>query len=175
MKTVSKYDRKPIQVCRNTQMYWVHYKNGTRWNINMITSYYHRKSPSGDKAILRSAYIHNGISYAANHDDVIKWKHFPRYWPFVRRIHRSPVNSLHKGQWRGALMFSLICTWINSWVNHPETGDLRCHRAHCDVSVMHFIIIMNWRPGVIAYEFTFWPVSRMIIFTNVVYLRLVDG
>ena len=31
-------------------------------------------------------------------DDVIKWKHFPRHWPFVRRIHRSPVNSLHKGQ-----------------------------------------------------------------------------
>ena len=28
-----------------------------------------------------------------NHDDVIKWKHFPRYWPFVREIHRSPVNS----------------------------------------------------------------------------------
>ena len=24
-----------------------------------------------------------------NHDDVIKWKQFPRYWPFVRRIHRS--------------------------------------------------------------------------------------
>ena len=28
-------------------------------------------------------------------DDVIKWKHFPRYWPFVRGIHRSPVNSPH--------------------------------------------------------------------------------
>ena len=39
------------------------------------------------------------------YDDVIKWKHFPRYWPFVRGIHRSPVNSPHKGQWRGALMF----------------------------------------------------------------------
>ena len=36
------------------------------------------------------------------HDDVIKWRHFPRYWPFVRGIHRSPVNSPHKGQWRGA-------------------------------------------------------------------------
>ena len=38
------------------------------------------------------------------HDDVIKWKHFPRNWPFVRGIHRSPVNSPHKGQWRRALM-----------------------------------------------------------------------
>ena len=44
----------------------------------------------------------------ACHDDVIKWKHFPRYWPFVRGIHRSPVKSPHKGQWCGALMFSLI-------------------------------------------------------------------
>ena len=46
------------------------------------------------------------------HDDVIKWNHFPRYWSFARAMHRSPVNSPQKGQWRGALMFSLICTWI---------------------------------------------------------------
>ena len=39
------------------------------------------------------------------HDDVIKWKHFPRYWKYVRGIHRSPVNSPHKGRWRGALIF----------------------------------------------------------------------
>ena len=71
-----------------------------------------------------------------NHDDVIKWKHFPHYWPFVRGIHRSPVNSPHKGQWRGALMFSLICARINGWVNNREAGDLRRHQAHCDVIVM---------------------------------------
>ena len=70
------------------------------------------------------------------HDDVIKWKHFPRYWPFVRGIHRSTVNSPHKGQWRGALMFSLICARIDGWVNNDEAGDLRRHRAHCDVIVM---------------------------------------
>ena len=70
------------------------------------------------------------------HDDVIKWKHFPRYWPFVRGIHRSPVNSPHKGQWRGALMFSLICVWINGWVNNRKAGDLRRYRAHYDVTVM---------------------------------------
>ena len=57
-----------------------------------------------------------------SHDDVIKWKHFPPYWPFVRGIHRSPVNSPHKGQWRGTLMFSLICVWINDWVNNREAG-----------------------------------------------------
>ena len=51
-------------------------------------------------------------------------------------IHRSPVNSPHKGQWRGALMFSLICAWINGWVNNRESGDLSRHRAHYDVTVM---------------------------------------
>ena len=46
-------------------------------------------------------------------------------------------NSPHKGQWRGALMFSLICVWINGWVNNRETGDLRRHRGHYDVNVMY--------------------------------------
>ena len=58
----------------------------------------------------------------SGHDDVIKWKQFPLYWLFVRGIHRSPVNSPHKGQWRGALMLSLICAWINGWVNNRETS-----------------------------------------------------
>ena len=70
------------------------------------------------------------------HDDVIKWKHFPRNWPFVWGIHRSPVNSPHKGKWVGALMFSLICVWINDWVNNREGGDLIRYRAHYEVIVM---------------------------------------
>ena len=69
-------------------------------------------------------------------DDVIKWKLFPRCCPFVRGIHRSQVNSPHKGQWRGALMFSLICAWTNGWVNNRDAGDLRRYRAHYDVIVM---------------------------------------
>ena len=67
------------------------------------------------------------------HDDVIKWKHFPRYWLFVQGIHRWP----HKGQWRGALMFTLICAWMNGWVNNREAGDLIRHCAHYDVTIMH--------------------------------------
>ena len=73
-------------------------------------------------------------------DDVIKWKYFPRYLTFVRGIHRSPANSPHKGQWRGGLMFSLICAWINGWVNNHEVGDLRRHRAHFDVIRMYLRI-----------------------------------
>ena len=56
-------------------------------------------------------------------------------------IHRLPVNSPHKDQWRGALMFSLIWAWINGWVNNREDGDLRCHRAHYDVTVMIFTVV----------------------------------
>ena len=69
------------------------------------------------------------------HDDVINWKHFPRYWPLERGIHRSRVNSPHKGQWRGAFICSLICAWINGRVNNRKAGDLRRHRTHYDVTV----------------------------------------
>ena len=87
------------------------------------------------KAELHTVWCHyNMVDFLTNHDDVMKWKHFPHYWPFVWGIHRSPVSSPHKGQWHGALIFSLICVWINGWVNNREAGDLRC--AHYDVSVM---------------------------------------
>ena len=94
--------------------------------------------------ILYSKYTYSRASFdelqwtpvPLSHDDVIKCKHFPRYWSFVRGIHRSPVNSPHTGQWRGALVFFSICAWINGWVNSGEAGDLRCHRAHYDVTVM---------------------------------------
>ena len=73
------------------------------------------------------------------YDDVIKWRHLPRYWSFVRGIHRSPVNSPDKGQWRGALMFSFFCAWTNSWVKKRDASDFRRHRAHYDVTVMHSV------------------------------------
>ena len=78
----------------------------------------------------------DSVWYCPWRHDVIKWKHFPRYWPFVRGIYWSPVNSPHKGQWRGTLMFSLICVWINGRVNNREAGDLRRYRVHYDFTVM---------------------------------------
>ena len=62
-------------------------------------------------------------------DDVTKWKYFSRYWPFEKGIHRSPVDSLHKGQWRGALMFSLICDSTNGRANNRDAG--------CETSSRH--------------------------------------
>ena len=68
------------------------------------------------------------------YDDVIQWKHFPRYWPFVRGNHRSPMDTPHKGQWLGALMLSLFCAWANGWANNRGAVDLRGHRAHYDAT-----------------------------------------
>ena len=82
-------------------------------------------------------------AHCSHHDEVIKWKHFPCYWPFVRGIHWWPVNSPHKGQWCRALMFSLISAWIN---NH-KTGDLRCHCTHYDITVMLCFVLLQFSPG----------------------------
>ena len=37
------------------------------------------------------------------------------------------------------LDFSLICAWINGWINNSEAGDLRYHCAHYDVTVMYWV------------------------------------
>ena len=82
----------------------------------------------------KGVWIHWWHGGFPTHDDVIKWKHFPRYWPFVRGIYRSRWIPHTKAS--GAEMFSLICVWINGWVNSREAGDLRRHRGHYDVIVM---------------------------------------
>ena len=69
------------------------------------------------------------------------WRHqmetFSALLALVRGIHRWPVNSQHKGQWRTAFMFCLICAWINGWVNNRrEADELRRHRAHNDATAM---------------------------------------
>ena len=63
----------------------------------------------------------------------------PQHRPFVRGFHRW-----HKGLWRGALMLSLVCAWLNGWVNNRDAGDLRCHRAHYDVIVMFVEYNDSW-------------------------------
>ena len=140
------------------------YRNRPKYLITNIWSNILRQEQSDNvTSVMHTPYLKALLSESVSisnkiylklvaHDDVIKWKHFPRYWPFEREIHRSPVNSPHKGQWRGALMISLICVWINGWVNNREAGDLRRYRAHFDVTVMGslsddtstFVLIMAW-------------------------------
>ena len=74
------------------------------------------------------------------------WRHHMDTFSALRAIcvGNSPI---HKGQWRRALMFSLICVWINGWVNSGGAGDLRCYRAHYDFIVMSFTfhaVLAEW-------------------------------
>ena len=134
-------------------------KSRRRWSETPIRSLWRR---CNDKTWLTSALVgdcclgaqwfhmvsQNLVNISSDndspHDDVIKWKHYPRYWPFVREFHRSPVNFPHKGQWRGALMLSLICARMNSWVNNREAGDLGRYRVHYVVIVMPVSVAMPW-------------------------------
>ena len=92
-----------VSICSENNLEMNYFYHGL-WVENLLTHALGSRSSANDlskKSIPRWAQQH--------HDDVIQWKPFPRHWPFVRGIHRSPVNSPHKVQWRGAWMFSLIC------------------------------------------------------------------
>ena len=77
------------------------------------------------------------------------WRHqmetCSAYWPFVRGIHRSLVNSPHKGQRCGALMFSLVCVWLNGGKSIVRLVILRRSCAHYDVIVMISIQLNRWQ------------------------------
>ena len=89
----------------------------------------------------------------------------------------GPVNSPHKGQWSGALMFSLFCARINDWFNR-EAGDLRCHRGHYDVSVMTELIprlLMAWnaRHQGIILTLTYSPILLASVYEGLTHKQLV--
>ena len=86
------------------------------------------------------------------HDDIIKWKHFPCYWPLVQGIHQSSVNSPHKGHWCGDLMCCLFCACTYGWVNNGDTGDVRCHRTHFDFIVMCVHVMTSSWKSVVSYD-----------------------
>ena len=111
---------------------------GCRWRGWLIRSYGSQITklmgptwgPSGaDRTQVNPAIWVTTVTFEATRLEESTTRSFPPISPV-------PVISPHKGQWRGALMFSLICVWINGWVNNREAGDLRCHRGHYDVNVM---------------------------------------
>ena len=69
-----------------------------------------------------------------------------RNWPVMRvpLFIALQRNAAHKGQWRRALMFSLIGAWTNGWVNNRDAGDLRRHRARYDATVMEWMDEWQW-------------------------------
>ena len=114
--------------------------------------------------------IHIGDCKAFYHDDIIKWRYLPRYWPFVRGIHRSPVNSSHKGQWRGALMLSLICasnkrlseqSW--GWWFETPWRSLWRHCSDYPIADTGVLLYASWMPTVNLFFFFFWCLYFILI------------
>ena len=103
--------------------------------------------------ILRYMWQRNIKPYCP-HDDVIKWKTVSALLALFEV--NSPVSGefLSQSQRRKALMFSLICAWTNGWANQPEAGDMRCHRAHYYITVIHTTTMMNFWTLV-----RLWPVN----------------
>ena len=100
--------------------------------VGLILMFWHRETHTNPRRNRTIIVDPAGIEVATSkteatppriYDDVMKWKHFPRNWPLL-----------------GDLMFSLICAWINGWVNNRGTGDLRRHRAHYYVTAMYHIL-----------------------------------
>ena len=132
------------------------------------------------------------------------WSHLLRLYPFSWWRHQmetfsallaicagnsaAPVNSPHKGQWRGALMFTLICVWINGCVNNREAGDLRRYCAHYGVTVMLVITHGNFKLAMIyGYNIVYagqcdsswWPQLWFILYHHILsvasYIFLENG
>ena len=104
---------------------------------------------------------------ALRQDDVMKWKYLPRYWPFVRGIHRWPVGAPQKDQWCGALKFSLICAWTNDWTTNWYAGDLRRRRGHCDVTVIFQVKQYNFHLFIANVQRDqYWYILNKIVIRN---------
>ena len=111
------------------------------------------------------------FGWQIDHDAVIKCRHFPRYWPFVRGIHRwIPLTKASDAEF----WCFLICAWTNGWVNYHETGDLRRHCAYYDVTVKSLAVtsmcsrgsfhpMLRWwiTPGEEWYPMENLPASRL--------------
>ena len=73
------------------------------------------------------------------HDDVIRWKHSPRYWPFGRELTGDTGHlwiPLTKASDAELWCFLWSAREQTDWVNNPDAGDLRRHRAHYDFTLI---------------------------------------
>ena len=87
----------------------------------------------------RMSLMSSQITTNSTHDDVIKWKHFPRYWP------------------------------IYGWVNNREAVDLRRYRAHYNITVMSLFSLVRKKTLMFPITSPSWgesTVYRWIPFTN---------
>ena len=82
------------------------------------------------------------LNWFTCHDDVMTWNRFPHYWPFLRGIHRSPVDSPHKGPAiRSFRVYLLLQQRSYRWFKKPY--------ALFDVTVM---LLYLFREAYLNYE-----------------------
>ena len=143
-------------------------------NVSSIFSKVVKAKFQTDLYFLKNVMIHVGLeisdwwqklgaSMMAASNENISRVTGPLYWDFTG--HPPP----HKGQWRIALMFSLICAWLNGWLSNRNAGDLRRHRAYYDVTVMS-THEANFITGDIWWNAFFNPVSFLYVLPKTIYL-----
>ena len=138
--------RKMASNTENVSIWWRHHVNRLIDSIDMctVTSWCVKRLWQIVRIFLLSQHLS-----AASFSQFAWWRHqletFSALLALCAGNSPVPVNSPHKGQWRGALMLSLICARINDWVNNRGAGDLRRHRGHYDVNVMaRWFTYSNW-------------------------------
>ena len=111
--------------------------------------------------------------YCSHNVFVTWWRHqmetFSAWLALCAGNSPVPVNSPHKGQWRGALVWSLICVWINGWVNNHEAGDLRRHRGHYDVILMRLGLKLFYYRLLVSRLFNMnrlWQIPKSLLITS---------
>ena len=133
----------------NISIWWRHHVNCWLmfWTAGEIGSYDY---PSAIEVTLKDMDNIDLFQTTTKHNKTW-WRHpmeiFSALLAICAGVHRWPVNSPHSGQWRGALMFSLICAWMNGWVSNRKAGDLRRNRARYDVKVMAISICSKLQPN----------------------------
>ena len=95
--------------------------------------------------LLTQVYASNAVTWSYVYSSLHHMETFSAFLALGAGNSPVPVNSLHKGQWRRALIFSLIYARINDWVNDREAADLRRHCGHYDANVMEYRFYITTR------------------------------
>ena len=100
---------------------------------------------------------------------IIKWKHFPRYWPFVRGIHRSPGGFPSQRPVTRSFDVFFDLGLNDGWTNSRDAGDLRRHHAHYEVSVMCDLYFVYYKNQVSVYNGDDLRYTQVPVCTNIFY------
>ena len=145
----SPYYLSPVQIhCRTNADILSTPRTKLQWNLSHIVEYLFQENAT-ENVVCRILAILLRPPYT-----ISRWRQMETFSALLALCagnHRSPVNSRHKGQWRGALIFSLICARINAWENNREAGDFGTLSGslwrHCNDTYLFDSWCRSSRPG----------------------------